>query len=117
MATGFNHFGIIADALPIVLGEIVSETADECRQNIQGFIRSNGQVKTGFMLDSVHVEDGPNEQTKFVIAGAPYSVFQNYGTRFIPARAFWEPGIEPTRPGFEARCSQIEAKLKAVSGA
>src|SRR6266568_4178929 len=65
-------------------------------------IRSNGQVRTGFMLDSVHVEDGPNAQTKFVIAGAPYSVYQNYGTRFIPARAFWEPGIEPTRPGFEA---------------
>src|SRR6266581_8232182 len=109
MATGFNHFGIIADALSIVLGEIVSETATDCRDNIKVFIRSNGQVKTGFMLDSVHVEDGPNAQTKVVIAGAPYSVYQNYGTRFIPARPFWEPGIEQTRPGFETRLANLES--------
>ncbi len=111
MATGFNHFGIIADALPIVLGEIVSETADEGRQNIQGFIVSNGQVLTGFMHDSVHVENGPNVQTKFIICGAFYGVYQNYGTRFIPARPFWEPGIEQTRPGFEARLANLESRL------
>ncbi len=111
MATGFNHFNQIADALPIVLGEIVSEAADECRDNIKGFIRSNGQVKTGFMLDSVHVEPGPDELTKFVICGAPYGIFQNYGTRFMPGRPFWEPGIEQTRPKFEALGITIESRL------
>ncbi len=108
---GFNHFDTIADALPLVLGNIVSETAVECQQHIKGFIQSNGQVKTGFMLDSVHVEDGPNAQTKVVIAGAPYSVFQNYGTRFMPGRPFWEPGIEQTRPGFETRLANLESRL------
>src|SRR5438034_3942566 len=104
---GFNHFGTIADSLPMVLGEIVSETAIECKHNIQGFIISNGQVKTGHMHDSTHVEDGPDEQTKFVIVGASYGVFQNYGTRFFPGRPFFEPGIEQTRPGLEARLASI----------
>jgi hypothetical protein len=111
MATSFNNFGKIAAALPIALGEIVSETADEGRQNIQGFIISNGQVKTGFMHDSTHVEDGPDAQTKFIICGAFYGIFQNYGTRFLPARPFWEPGIEQTRPGFEARLGALESRL------
>ena len=111
MVTGFNHFNQIADALPFALAEIVSETADEGRQNIQGFIVSNGQVLTGFMHDSVHVENGPNEQTKFIICGAPYGIYQNYGTRFMPGRPFWEPGIEQTRPGFETRLANLESRL------
>ena len=111
MATGFNHFNQIADALPLALGEIVTESADEGRQNIQGFIVSNGQVLTGFMHDSTHVENGPNVQTKFIICGAPYGQFQNYGTRFMPGRPFWEPGIEQTRPGFESRLANLESRL------
>ncbi len=50
----FNHFGNIADALPHVLGQVVRKTAFDCAGNIQGFIRSNGQVDTGFMLNSVY---------------------------------------------------------------
>jgi hypothetical protein len=116
MASSFNHFGNIADALPLVLAQIVSKTAFDCQGNIQGFIRSNGQIDTGFMLNSVHVEDGENEQTKYVICGALYGLFQNYGTRYMPGRPFWEPGIEKTRPGFDAACAAIEAKLKEAAG-
>jgi hypothetical protein len=111
MATSFNNFGLIADALPLVCGQIVSEAADKCRQNIQYIIVTNGQVLTGYMHDSTHVEAGPNEQTKFVICGAPYGIFQNYGTRFMPGRPFWEPGIEQTRPKFEALGVTMESRL------
>jgi len=117
MAGAFNHFKQIADALPGALGEIVSETSVDCVKNIQGFIRHNGQISNittkghVHMIDTVHVEDGPNAQTKFVICGAPYGIFQNYGTRFMPGRPFWEPGIEQTRPGFEARLGALESRL------
>jgi hypothetical protein len=111
MAVEYNHFGTIADAFPGVCAQIVSKTAFDCQANIQGFIRSNGQIDTGFMINSVHVEDGPNEQTKFVICGANYGFFQNYGTRYLPARPFWEPGIEATRPGFDAACAALESRL------
>jgi hypothetical protein len=108
---GFNHFATIADAFPQVCAQIVSKTAIDCQGNIQGFIRANGQIDTGFMLGSVHVEDGPNEQTKFVVCGAFYGIFQNYGTRYMPGKPFWEPGIEQTRPGFNAACAALESRL------
>lgn len=111
MVTSFNHFTQIADALPLALAEVVSETAQDCRINIQGFIISNGQVKTGYMHDSTHVEDGPDSLTKFVIVGAFYGIFQNYGTRFMAGKPFFEPGIEQTRPAFEAKLARIESRL------
>jgi hypothetical protein len=111
MATAFNKFSEIADALPIVLGEIVSETADECRDNIKGFIQSNGQVDTGNMLNGIAKEDGPDELTKYITSAMYYWLFQNYGTRYLPARPFVEPGVAQTRPGFEARLASIESRL------
>ncbi len=124
----FNHFGNIADALPHVLGQVVRKTAFDCAGNIQGFIRSNGQVDTGFMLNSVYtVTDegstyaggadalpevsGADLTTAYVAVAASYAIFQNYGTRYMPGRPFFEPGVEKTRPEFEAALSKIEAKL------
>ena len=109
---GFNHFAAIANALPKVLAEIVDETADECKHNIQGFIVSNGQVDTGNMLNGIAKEDGPDEQTKYITSAMYYWIFQNYGTRYLPARPFVEPGVEMTRPGFEARLASIESRLQ-----
>ncbi len=109
--TEFNHFPQIAAALPLILADIVSEVADEGRQNIQGFIVSNGQVRTGYMHDSTHVEPGSDAQSKWIICGAFYGIFQNYGTRYMPGRPFWEPGLEQTRPGFEARLEGLESRL------
>ncbi len=111
MATSFNHFQAIADALPGICGEIVSVTAKDCVTNIQLQMLSNGQYKSGNMHDSTHVENGPDEQTRFVIVGAPYGIYQNYGTRFMPGKPFFEPGIEATRPIFEWRLSSIESRL------
>ncbi len=117
MASSFNNFSKIAGALPGVCAEIVSETAVECISNIKGFIRANGQISNittaghVHMIDSVHDENGPNEQTKLVIVGAPYAMFPNYGTRFMPGKPFFEPGIEQTRPGFESRLRSIESRL------
>lgn len=108
--TGFNHFPAIAAALPHALGGIVDETADECVTNIKGFILSNGQVDTGNMLNGVAKEDG-GETLKFITEDMYYWIFQNYGTRFLAARPFVEPGVEQTRPGFEAKLSTLESRL------
>ncbi len=133
MAESFNHFGNIAKALPQVLSQVVRKTAFDCQGHIQGFIRSNGQIDTGFMLNSVYVrtydestysggakalpevERPDNAQTAYCAVGAEYGLYQNYGTRYMPGRPFFEPGVEATRPGFEAACRAIEAKLKEVA--
>jgi hypothetical protein len=113
---GFNHFAQIANALPGVLATIVDETADECVSNIKGFIVSNGQVDTGNMLNGITKEDGPDEQTKDIMSAMYYWIFQNYGTRYLPARPFVEPGIAQTQPGFDAKLAAIEPRLVGVIG-
>lgn len=113
---GFNHFAALANALPDVLAQIVDETADECVSNIQGFIISNGQVDTGNMLHGIAKEDGPDAQTKDITSAMYYWVFQNYGTRYLPARPFVEPGIAQTQPGFDRRLANIESHLVGVIG-
>lgn len=133
MAESFNHFGAIADALPQVFGQIVRKTAFDCQGNIQGFIRANGQVDTGFMVNSVYTVTsegstysggeqalpevgGADQTTAYVAVGANYAIFQNYGTRFQPGKPFFEPGIEQTRPGFDAACSALEDRLREAAG-
>jgi HK97 gp10 family phage protein len=108
---GFNLFPMIASAVPGILAQIVDETADECVGNIKGFILSNGQVDTGNMLNGITKEDGPDAQTKDIMSAMYYWKFQNYGTRYLPARPFVEPGVAQTRPGFEARLATFESRL------
>src|SRR5437016_4058716 len=108
---GFNHFGAIADVFPLACAGVVDETADECVSNIQGFILANGQVDTGDMLAGITKEDGPDEQTKHIMSAMYYWIFQNYGTRYLPARPFVEPGVEQTRPSFEAKIAALESRL------
>ena len=129
MAEGFNHWGQIANALPKVLSQVVRKTAFDGKANIQKRIQTNGQIDTGFMFGSVYVvtseestyrggekalpEIGKPEddQTAYVAVAAEYAAPQNYGTRYLPPRPFFEPGMDDTRPGFEAALSAIESKL------
>lgn len=129
----FNHFPSLAEALPGVLSQVVRKTAFDGQANIQAQIRSNNQIDTGFMLNSVYVKTGqestytggehalpeveapPDEQTAYIGVAAYYGMYQNYGTRFQPARPFFEPGIEATRPGFEAAIGAIEDKLREAA--
>lgn len=113
---GFNHWGQIAAGLQPAISKVVSKTAIDCVANVQGFIRANGQIDTGFMINSVHVEDGPDDLTKFVKVGAYYAIYQNYGTRYLPARPFWEPGIAQTQPEFDAALSAIYPGLAGSIG-
>ncbi len=112
---GFNHFPAIAARIKPAVQQIVDETADECVSNIKGFIQSNGQVDTGNMLNGIAKEDGPDEQTKYITSVMDYWIFQNYGTRYMPARPFVEPGIEQTRPEFEAKLSTFEGLLGSIT--
>ncbi len=112
----YNHFAAIANALPQAIAQVVDETADEAVSNIKGFIVSNGQVDTGNMLNGIAKEDGPDEQTKDITSAMYYWIFQNYGTRYLPARPFVEPGIAQTQPGFDAKLASIESHLVGVIG-
>jgi hypothetical protein len=130
----FNHWKAIADALTPACVQVVKKTAIDLQANIQGRIRANGQVDTGFMVNSVYSVTSDNSTYQggvdalppvaapsspteaYVAVAAKYGVYQNNGTRYLPARPFFEPGVEATRPGFEAAIAAIEAKLQEAAG-
>lgn len=128
-----NHFGDLADALPDILSKVVRTIALDAQAHIQRHIHANGQVDTGNMLNSVYtvtdeggstypgggthdllpaIDEQPDKTTAYVAVAAAYGAPQNYGTRHLPARPFFEPGIEDARPGFEAALAAIEGQLK-----
>lgn len=126
---GYNHFSQIAGALHSACSKVVRKTCFDGMANIQGFIRANGQIDTGFLLNSVYVtlfdestysggekaldavEHPPDDVTGYIAVAANYGIWQNYGTRFQKARPFFEPGIEQTRPGFVAAVAAIQDAL------
>jgi len=138
MALGsFNHWAKLAAALKPACAEVVKETAFDCQDAIAAQISANGQIDTGFMYSSVYnrtadgstygqtgtppgdsyllpeVEAPANDQEAYFAVAANYGIFQNYGTRFLPARPFFEPGVERVRPEFDAKVATMEDRIKA----
>lgn len=134
MAAKFNHFAQLGEALHEASKQVVKKTAFDLKAQIQANIRSNGQIDTGFMVNSPYVVTSDNsdyqggqnalpevgapgnDTTAYVAVAASYAIYQNYGTVHMPGRPFFEPAIDAIRPGFEAACGAIEAKMKEISG-
>ena len=130
MAEDFNHFDDLANAFDEAISKVVRKAA----LDIQGHAAGNAPVDTGFLRNSIYtvtsdssdykggekalpeVEKPDDNQTAYVAVGAQYGIYVNYGTRFMPARAFWEPAIDAVRPGFEEALSRIEDKMREVKG-
>lgn len=135
MSQSFNNFSKLAAALPAITAQIVRQTALDGQANVKAQIQANDQIETGFMLNSVYtvtsegstyqggeralpeVDKPATDQEAYFAVAAEYSVFPNYGTRFQPAKPFWEPGVEKTQQSFDLAMQSIERKLKELSGA
>lgn len=109
MGVDFNHFDAIADALISSSQDVTQDIGKAAVQHIQEHIQSNGQVNTGTMLNSV-TSDG---QT--VSVGVDYAVYQNYGTKFLPARPFFEPGLEDTNADMDDAMQKIVDAMAGVA--
>jgi hypothetical protein len=139
--TSYNHWRSLAAAYQRELKQMVIDVAEWGGINVQGFIIANGQIDTGFMHDSVYVVtakgsnygkfhadltpyqalhghdmfdevDPPADAYEALFAvGATYAEYQNYGTRFIPARPFWEPALEKTQVELDDRLSKVEGNV------
>jgi len=133
MSKSFNHFDAIAKALKPVCSQVVRKVALDCQANIQNQIRTNDQIDTSFMINSVYVVTSnssdykggknalpsvakPKEETEvFVAVAAKYAIHQEMGTVHMPGRPFFYPGIERARPGFEKAITAIENKLREAT--
>lgn len=128
--SAFNNFQDIANTIPSAAAKAVKKAAFDAQRHIQEHIVSNGQVDTGFMMNSVYVVTSEGSSYKndarslpevpppesptaaYVAVGAAYAAYQNYGTRFLPPRPFFEPGIEDTRAEIDAALEAIRAAME-----
>ena len=116
-----NRFPELAAALKPALQKGVQATGEQMVSNIA----DPAPRESGFMAENVYVS-GPlsstygsgsiqppgdsyllpevkpgDDMTAVVGAAADYSVFVNYGTRYMPAQPFFDKGVETTRGEFE----------------
>ena len=130
----FNHFPQIAARIKPACKEIVTNTTLYTRDAVQG----GAAVRTGFMKGAVYAvtPDGastygqvaptkkgsyllpevrpPDDMSGIVGAAANYSVYVNYGTRFMAAQPFWEPGIDAGSAFFDAELSTFEELIGSI---
>lgn len=132
----FNHFPDLIAKQEKLLSKAVTKTCLDLEAAIKMRIRANGQIDTGFMVNSVYsrtydsstysnvgqptrkgaqafdeVERPPNNKTGYVAIAASYAQWQNYGTHLLPARPFLEPSVDLIRPEFEAALAAIDKSL------
>ncbi len=129
----YNHFGACGDALDKAASAVVRKTALDAQAHIQSNVQANGLVRTGFLLNSVYVVTSESssykggakalpevaqptdDKTAYVVVGAQYGIFPELGTRFMAARPYFYPGIDATRPDFEAAMAQIKTAMEEAA--
>jgi len=129
MSNSFNNWANIANALIPACTEAVDSTAKSGKAHIQDQIKANGQVRTGFMLESVYAstplgsdysggdkalpEEKPSSNMEAVIGvAADYGVFNEFGTVRMPPKPFFLPGLEQTRSDFESALEIVAKRLE-----
>jgi HK97 gp10 family phage protein len=122
---GFNHFGEIADRIKPACQWAVKQTADQ----IQAYAQQAAPVDTGFLRDHIYVSDWDgsdygvmephtlpevkpaDDTTAIVGCAADYSMYLEFGTRFMPAQPFFYSAVELASFFFEDELAKIEAAL------
>ena len=129
MTDTFNHWPQAIDIFDHVLGEVVRKAAFD----IQAEAASRAPVDTGFLKNSIYVvtsessdygsggggsnllppvEPPPDDKTAYIAVGANYGIYQEFGTRYMPAHPYLGPAVEAVRPGFEAALGAVEQKMR-----
>ena len=129
MSNSFNNWSNIANALIPASTEAVDSVAKAGKKHVQDQIQANGQVKTGFMLESVYAstplgsdytggdkalpEEKPSSDTEAVIGvAANYGVFNEMGTVRMSPKPFFFPAMEQTKADFDSALEGIAIKME-----
>jgi len=139
MATEFNHFPQIAAGLMRELKKVPGIVA----KDIAEYAAAGAPVDTHFLeascyystptkstygkghvtmtpYQALHRELFPevrpdNAMEAIAAVGATYGAFVNYGTRYMPARPFWEPALVIGQTSLEIQLSLIPGALGEIA--
>jgi HK97 gp10 family phage protein len=137
MTGSYNKFPQSAQALHKAIAQVVRKTAF----SVQAAAQQNAPVDTGYLQNSIYtrtsessgfgqigtptkpdsyafpeVEAPPDDVTAYVAVAANYGIYQEYGTRYMPAQPFLTPAVELVRGDFEAALGSIEPTMKGMIG-
>ncbi len=96
-----NHFRDVARKLPRTI-EKRRRAAIAAGVTVA---RREARVRTGFMRDNIHETD------EGFVSEALYSLFNEFGTRFMTAKPFMHPGAKEAERHFLASTGGIEGEL------
>lgn len=103
-----NRLAELKAKLPHIAVKIVEKHIDAA----ESLIKQLAPVRTGFMRDSVHKIEMPDEFEGLVVSrginiGAPYWIFVEYGTVNMVSQPFVTPAMESVRTGFIEETTRI----------
>lgn len=122
----FDHF----EKFEQVIADAADQALEKAARDIEAKAKMDAPVDTGNMKNSIYSKgpgfstfgkDHPNDtqpeepigdHEAVVHAGAPYSVYVDYGTAHTPARPFFSGAVESVKPTLEA----VMAKIMEAGG-
>lgn len=97
MVVEYNHLGRIAASIRPTCERIVAKAA----LDIEGRAKAVAPVDTGALRSSIGARR-VGELLWEVAVGADYGIYQEFGTRFMPAQPFLLPAAQAVGPSFVA---------------
>jgi HK97 gp10 family phage protein len=82
--------------------QVVKEAANDCAVRA----KSSAPVDTGALRAEIHVEE-KSELASDTVSAMPYSLYQEYGTRYMAAQPYMTPAAESVRPRFLGRMADV----------
>lgn len=74
---------------------------DSAGYRIEAGSKIRARHRTGFMRGEIQWVSGPGDHEGQVVAGANYTIYHEYGTRYMTAQPMLRPALEDARPLFE----------------
>lgn len=130
----FNRMG----EMPALLRRAMEQTIVKTCMDIQAHAMANAPVDTGMLKSSIYtvthrgssygdgvvdeskllpeVESPPNALTAYVVVGASYGIYVEYGTEHGPAQPYLTPAAEFVRPQFERAAAGLERRMRELGG-
>jgi len=137
----YNILPEVAERMLAALEGIVNKAAFDIQAQAQSNIRTNEQVDTAFMFNSVYTEVGggenkhpysdvgapvkegqgllpevekPPKYQAIIAVGADYGLYQEMGTVHQPARPYLTPAVEKVRPEYDHALALLETKMAGL---
>lgn len=132
---GYNHFPEIAVALHLELAKVINTTCDALVADAQ----DRAPVDTSFLKGSIYkvtldestygqgigpthsgsyllpeVEKPNTDLEAYVGVAANYGIYQEMGTRHMPAQPYFYPAIEAAKATFNEQIGLIESSLEGI---